>query len=598
MRKIFGKFNPPLKFSVLWAVAYIIPPLSVLWLVNNFGVNVPYWDQWEFVDLFEKVASGKAGFQDFFALHNEHRLPFPKLIIVALAFISHWNTLYELYFSVFLVVVIYFLIYKIAANTSTIRGSRFHLANIACGIVLFSFAQWEGWLIGLIMTWYLVNICLILCIFLLTLRFRSIWVKVGLGAICCVLASFSLAHGLFTWLAVIPLLVWEPHNSNRESFRFPPTKFLALGVWSLLFVLTSAIYFSGYKKPAAHPDNFFFLKYPFKAAEYFFALLGHPLLAGSNLVVLAGLLVFLVFILFLIDYLKKPNSPFSQSAAPWISLGIFTLLFALVTTVGRAGFGVSQAGASRYVTTSSLIIVALIQLWKLKSEEPSDTQNLINFFKIQGSKRFRLTVSVVSLLTVISSLNTLDAARQHHEKLTIGKNCLEVIDYVENSPNNCLQTLYPLGDAFRDRVKTLQQIGLFAPTPKLSFVENPSTPYGYVDSLPSPGSIPIVRKACLNCTNLTITGWAILPDHSEPARLVFLSYNDSQAFIADTAVNLPSPDVAKVRRSRRRHRARWAVQLSPSVLPDGNTAIAAWVYDRPRQQFVKLSSSLNIRVED
>ena len=46
--------------------------------------------------------------------------------------------------------------------------------------------------------------------------------------------------------------------------------------------------------------------------------------------------------------------------APWIAIWAYVLVSAAVTASARAGFGVAQAGSSRYVTVSSLAWIAVI----------------------------------------------------------------------------------------------------------------------------------------------------------------------------------------------------------------------------------------------
>ena len=42
-----------------------IPPLLIALTVVRYGVNVPFWDQWEFVKLLDKAAAGQLEFRDF-----------------------------------------------------------------------------------------------------------------------------------------------------------------------------------------------------------------------------------------------------------------------------------------------------------------------------------------------------------------------------------------------------------------------------------------------------------------------------------------------------------------------------------------------------
>ena len=59
---------------ILKWLAYLTPIALLIGFVSRFSVNVPFWDQWGLVNLFDKVGAGSASFGDFFAQHNEHRI--------------------------------------------------------------------------------------------------------------------------------------------------------------------------------------------------------------------------------------------------------------------------------------------------------------------------------------------------------------------------------------------------------------------------------------------------------------------------------------------------------------------------------------------
>src|SRR5262245_33434325 len=56
-----------------------------------FFVNIPCQDDWILVPLIDRILSGSVTFQDFWALHNEHRLLFPKLILAYWASWTSWD---------------------------------------------------------------------------------------------------------------------------------------------------------------------------------------------------------------------------------------------------------------------------------------------------------------------------------------------------------------------------------------------------------------------------------------------------------------------------------------------------------------------------
>jgi len=69
-------------------VLALVPLAFLLCVVARYAVPVPYWDQWEFVPLLEKTYHGQLTFHDLWAQHNEHRILFPRIIMLALAHLT------------------------------------------------------------------------------------------------------------------------------------------------------------------------------------------------------------------------------------------------------------------------------------------------------------------------------------------------------------------------------------------------------------------------------------------------------------------------------------------------------------------------------
>ena len=74
----------------------LLPPAFLAWFIYRFGVDVPFADQWDFVPLLDQLYSGRLTFEALISQHNEHRFLFPKMIMLALAYWSDWNVLWEM----------------------------------------------------------------------------------------------------------------------------------------------------------------------------------------------------------------------------------------------------------------------------------------------------------------------------------------------------------------------------------------------------------------------------------------------------------------------------------------------------------------------
>lgn len=367
------------------------------------------------VALFDRVATGKVNFADFFAQHNEHRIIFPKIIFLVLAFLTKWDIRYELYLSIFLASITLLAFYQVSALTKNNNSEQtWHLANILTSILIFSLVQYENWLWGFQVAWLLINSCFILAVLIIATSKNSSK-RLFLAAIPCFVASFSAAHGLLTWLALIPSVASVNGSSRQRKIR--------ITAWILLFAVTAAIYSIGYVKPGYHPSPLFFLKHPLVALKYFFTLLGTPLLNQPITSIIGGLLILLLFLTLTIKLLKKSkqNFKFHSATTSYISIGLFALLFAIMTTSGRSGFGVEQATSSRYTTSAILLIISVIHLSRL----------------FLSTNNFNLIAGIAVGLIFTNSVNVITLASLQHIQRQSDRTCLE-LSYFTNAFSNSI----------------------------------------------------------------------------------------------------------------------------------------------------------------
>lgn len=590
IRQSSNMYNKPLPFpktKILLLVAYSLPVILVFWFVSTFSVNVPYWiDEWQQVEFFEKIYRGTANFGDFFEQHNEHRIFFPKIIFIILALSSKWNIKLETYFSLLLALVNFLILYRIAICTYNKDNKiLFHLFNFTICIVNFSLIQSENWLWGFQIAWFLINTCLLLAVFILTvptnLHPNS---RLSLASLCCFIASFSLAHGLLSWLALLPSVYLVEGRSKQKKIR--------VLVWIVLFVFCVAIYSIGYEKPSTLPNIFFIFQQPLIASEYFFSIIGFSLGKNSWNPIITGLIILLLFSFFNIFCFKHYQSEFVNKAVPWLSLGWFAILFALMTTVGRSGFGVEQATSSRYVTVSILLVISCLQLCRLwVLYKCQDKNTYIDTYIFSG-----FCLGFLISLFVFSSTNSIVEGQNVFSQRKASKNCLEIINYIDksisDSPGNCLQFIYPDTLQLRELSKTLEKLEFRNFPRNITFITKPEKLHGYIDFPPTIEQVLNLRRS----DTLKLSGWAILPERQEQPPIVLLSYGNNQSFFASGLINAKRPDVATALKSSLYETSGWEANISLKSIPPGETVIKAWVYDRIGQQFIQLNSEPKIKV--
>src|SRR5277367_872541 len=121
-RHLLGKFRPELihslKRPILWVM--LLAPYLLCWIyVNTYAVNTPLSDDFTFVLLLKLLSLGQIGLFDVLdAQHNEHRVGLPYLLTLAVARLTHYNTVFNMYLGLVFVggalaVALYFLWTKI-----------------------------------------------------------------------------------------------------------------------------------------------------------------------------------------------------------------------------------------------------------------------------------------------------------------------------------------------------------------------------------------------------------------------------------------------------------------------------------------------------
>jgi hypothetical protein len=321
-------------------------------LVLKLGVNVPFWDEWAFIPDLKKSAAGTLGPADFWRLHNEHRLFFPRLVFLPLAHFTHWNLRAEMILSVVLAAVIFVLVATLMKRTLYPFGRGVYLlAIVAAAWFVFSPIQYQNWLWGWQVQWFLSDLAALAAVAVLSSwpATRPALLGVVCGIAAAVVASYSLASGLLIWAACLVIFV------RRKPLRpYLPVWFVAAGI-------TIGAYLVGYKKPPQTPPLTAFLHHPGAFAAYLFRYIGGPLFGNNGFSALIGAALIAAFLVAAVFLTLRAPEAFERAIA-WVALGTFAMLAAALTAIGRVGFGVDQSEASRYTTTSTLFLLSTLAL--------------------------------------------------------------------------------------------------------------------------------------------------------------------------------------------------------------------------------------------
>lgn len=338
-----GDFNVRFSFVIFLIILPII--LDIIY-IKYYGVNVPYMDEWGFVPLIDKFYNNNLSFSDLFAQNNEHREIFARIIMFIAMYFTHYNVVAEMYIScgiTSLTLFILFILYKQRFGLSLTSLIGF----IPISWLLFDFRQYENILMGWTIHIYLAVFGSILAIFSLknTKKLDRMFILAILGA---TLSSFSFLTGSVIWPLGFLLI-----------FASKANKIFLGALWSLAGIVISYLYFYNWVKPGQTPSISYSIENPLDGIAYMFVYVGsffriefHPILVP----LVFGILIILSIIISIGLIIKND---LLEETLEWIALIAFSFASAIITTIGRAGFGLGQALSSRYVTFSLLAILGL-----------------------------------------------------------------------------------------------------------------------------------------------------------------------------------------------------------------------------------------------
>jgi len=348
----------------VWCAVAVAAAIYVIHTVRN-EVNVPINDDWHTVELYVLMRTHHLSAGQIWAQWNENRMALPFVLTLGIDYASNMDMRWLIDLSLGIQLCSAGILVWIARRLKLPTFIRLVLPFLVLPL-----AAYEDYLWGFQLAWVLVYFLLVTAI-AVALRPRGRWTVVA--CVClCVAASFSSIQGLLVWFVVAIMAV-------ERRWRVRDLLVLALG-----FAATSSLYFFDFNlSSGSSPGGISFgLRHPELMARYvaylFAALfdptrnfadkgstdvlqrvspyLGAVVVVVGIVVTILGLRVLLMAYRYGDDHPDRPNA----SLAVGVALSVYSLLFAGVTAFGRVGYGVAQAGASRYTLYTPLLLAGIV----------------------------------------------------------------------------------------------------------------------------------------------------------------------------------------------------------------------------------------------
>jgi len=183
----------------------------------------------------------------------------------------------------------------------------------------------------------------------------------------------------------------------------PKHGYLQIGVWLILSGGVLALYLSDYYKPPSRPRLLYFLDDPLAVVSYILIYIGNPFSLQSSVIVTAetfplakffGGMGLLLFIVFMVQTLKKRTWNELQPVSFFLVIGLYGILCAVLTAVGRAELVPEQARSSRYISVALFLWLAIIYM--LCSHRFNNPLHKGAYSKITTVFRFKALVLILA----------------------------------------------------------------------------------------------------------------------------------------------------------------------------------------------------------
>jgi len=557
------------RYSYLFLCA--IPLFALCAMLIRYSANIPFWDEWELISILDKINNGTLTFYDLWIQHNEHRIFFPKIIMLTLAIITNWNVYFELAVNVILGILIFCAVLISIKKTTEITAPK--MLIIFSSFLIFSFIQWENWIWG----WQIQIFLNILMVFISLLSFHLHNIAGYFTSIISgFIATFSFANGILVWPILILMLVIHPLIDKEAKVK-------RIAFFSVVFLINVLLFYYDYHIPESNSSIFYSFSHPLEFIGYILAYLGSPLAGfeGIFTIVFGG--VGLVIYLVIAYHVITNKSVRTEGMIFWLSASLYPIFSAMISALGRVVFGYEQALASRYTTISIVFWLSLTILVIMC------TDYFKGLFRLSNGYAFNSIFKTIFLTVVIISFayNSLFAYRNWIARY-YGIKPLET-ELISCNESNYTH-VYPEVDTLKSYITSLSNLKMSVFSFKNQTVyEIPGPSSGIIDT----------TRGDLNARTLTpngclyLSGWVVDAEKNSTVDQVVAVVNNE--IVMESPVNIDRPDVADVYKNPDFINSGWQMEIRGQFLPYGESSIDLYGIREKNKAYFKIGT-VNVRV--
>lgn len=420
----------------------LVPPLLIVVLINQYAVNVPYWDAWNWLASHYAPQQGSR-LSAYWALHNEHRVFVSLLIDRLVNDISSLNMVTRAYLKIPFSVASFLVLYMIYRATSVSQLT--YVVAIPFSLLTFSLAYWPMWIDSRLFSAHLSTLGFYVALWAIVTLPQG-WQALGIAMIATLVASLSYSYGNVAWFVLGVVIRLVGYRKLRYYVAWTGLTLAVLVPYVIDFLGSSTI---ARTSPIAGvtvliPHVVYFISGP---------LMPH---AGQVLAGVGGaMLVGVMFVAFSATRLVKGG--FSK-ALPWLGIMGWVVLNALAAALGRASrFGLANATAVRYGFLASqfwVAAVALIATLLIELPQPRSWKKVTQVLVVRMVATALCVFIAGEFLSVTFAKLTSPRFDDFSTLLLEGRECL--LTY-EEADSACLQLLHPDATKLRMLIPLLEE---------------------------------------------------------------------------------------------------------------------------------------------
>lgn len=336
------------------AALIVLPPVAILMLILWLGVNVPFQDDWDTVDVLAKWHEGTVGFADFWRQHSEHRIPVTRAFIWLLGIFSRYNLVVEMLAGFVFAVLALPLVAALLRRA--LAGHADHLVRPMTAVasaLLFSLVLHENWFSGTASLELFVLRFVTVALVWAFVRWPRETKGVVVAMMCALVGMFAEAAGLALWVTG-GVAIWIAYEGERR-------RVLVASVWA--FVAATVIWLYVHGLAWDQPDSADRFAHAIRFALFTTAGLGLPFAYGTSAEVCAAVGAFGCGAMVLATWSIARTRPDAvRNLIPMLLLALQGLLGAMLIALGRSMLETKYAMTSHYAFGSSLFWVAVIAI--------------------------------------------------------------------------------------------------------------------------------------------------------------------------------------------------------------------------------------------